>query len=358
MNMMILSLAVLVLALGAINALVPTVPLCDFSDCPTVSAIGLGTLHLGADNGISDPDKIHEWITAAVEEGITLFDTADVYPIMGGKSGDSAILFGQALAKTKGLREKITIVAKTGIVFPPSLEPTETCINVTGNHILTRVNWYLDALQTSYLDILMLHFPDAFMNPIEVRDAFASLKKSGKVLHFGVSNHYPSHFNALQKKLDDGKTGIRLMSNQVELSAWNPRYFNYDHEIVDHAVINGIKLMGWGALGGDPFGGANRLFRNSIISTSRQSRVWKALSEVGKELGINDNAVVALAWLLSHPTGAVIPLIGTTRVSRVKSLVKAVDYAPKFSRSTWWTIGTAGGLCALADAQCAYDGYK
>ena len=68
MNTMILSLAVLVLALGAINALVPTVPLCDFSDCPTVSAIGLGTLHLGADNGISDPDKIHEWITAAVEE--------------------------------------------------------------------------------------------------------------------------------------------------------------------------------------------------------------------------------------------------------------------------------------------------
>jgi predicted oxidoreductase len=344
--------------------LIPQVPLCDnATECPMVSAIGVGTLHLGADNGLTDPDKVSAWVNAALELGITLFDTADVYPIKGGKSGESLRLFGQALGKTRGLREKIFIVAKTGINFPPSLDPVETCINTTSDHITQRVNWYLETLGSSYVDMLMIHFPDSFMNATEVAITFHHLKQDGKVRYFGVSNHYPSHFDALQKKLCALNTGIKLMSNQVELSVWNPRYFNYNYPVVDHAVIHGYKLMGWGALGGDPYGGSNRLFpmmplHSTLFAGDRQSKVTAALTRVGKEIGVDDNAIVALAWLLSHPSGAVIPLIGTTQISRLQSLVTAFDHVHKFNRGSWWPIGQAGGLCALADAQCDYSGYQ
>jgi predicted oxidoreductase len=339
---------VAVSALTLSQALVPQVPLCDTAACPMVSALGMGTLHLGDRiGGLSDPAKINTWISAAVDLGITLFDTADVYPVKGGESGDSAKLLGQALALTPGLREKITIVAKTDIIFPSS-------IDTSSEHINTQVNWFLDSLQTSYIDVLLLHYPDTFMNATSVRETFVSLKAAGKVRHFGVSNHYPSHMDVLQKNLDKANTGIRLVTNEVELSVWNPRYFNYNNVVADHAMSNGYKMLGWGALAGDPLGGLNRLFQKT---GERQVKINRALSEVGKEIGVDDNAVVALAWLLSHPAGAVVPLIGTTQVSRVQSLVSAFSHVGSFNSARWWKIGGAGGLCALADTQCDYDGY-
>ena len=94
---------------GAIQAqVVPQVALCNKDDCPMVSRIGLGTLHIGDKiSGISDVNQINNWINSAVQLGITLFDLADVYPVKGGDAGDSATLFGKALAVTPGLREKI-----------------------------------------------------------------------------------------------------------------------------------------------------------------------------------------------------------------------------------------------------------
>jgi predicted oxidoreductase len=82
-----------------------------------------------------------------------------------------------------------------------------------------------------------------------------------------------------------------------------------------------------------------------------------ALSDVGKELGVTDQATVALAWTLAHPS-SIIPLIGTTKTSRISSLVTAIDLASKMTTSQWWKIGGTGGLCALGDDQCDYDEYK
>ena len=93
------------------SALVPQVPMCDYDGCPMVSRLGLGCLHLGDKiGGIFDAQEVNAWILNAVDQGITLFDTADVYPVMGGTAGDAAKLFGEGLALTPGLREKLTIV--------------------------------------------------------------------------------------------------------------------------------------------------------------------------------------------------------------------------------------------------------
>jgi len=341
-------LCIIVLFAVLANALVPQVKLCNDASCPSVSAIGLGTLHLGDKiGGLKDPAKINEWISAAVDLGINLIDTADVYPVKGGTAGDSAKLLGQALQLTPQLRQKLTIVAKCDIIFPAT-------IDTSSGHINTQVDWFLSSLQTDYIDVLLLHYPNSFMNATEVRETFRALKSSGKVRHFGVSNHYPSHFDVLQRNLDDANTGIRLVTNEVEVSVWNPRYFNYNNQVADHAILNGYKMLGWGGLAGDPTGGFNRLFQKV---GPRQVRINSALRSVGDAIGCDDNAVVALAWTLSHPAGAVIPLIGTTQISRVQSLVTAFSFTQSFTSELWWKIGTAGGLCALADTQCDYADY-
>jgi predicted oxidoreductase len=238
-----------------------------------------------------------------------------------------------------------------GIIFP-SGNNTFAAVDTSSDHILSTVDWYLNSLQTTYLDVILIHYPNSFMNAEEVAQTFASLKSSGKVRNFGVSNHYPSHFDTLQAALT--KVGIQLVTNEVEISVWNPRYLNYDKGTVDHAYTNGYHNLAWGGLAGDSTGGLNRLFQKS---GTRQKKILDALSAVGKELGVTDNAQMALAWTLAHPSG-IIPLIGTTQVSRVQSLVKAMDIAPKITSLQWWKVGGSNGLCALGDDQCDYDEYR
>ena len=106
---------------------VPTVALCKYSSCPNVSRIGLGTLHLNDSiSGISTAQEVNSWIQHAVSIGITLFDLADVYPVKGGTGGTSTPLFGEALALTPGLREQLTLVAKMDIIFPSSVDTTDS----------------------------------------------------------------------------------------------------------------------------------------------------------------------------------------------------------------------------------------
>lgn len=121
-------------------------------------------------------------------------DGADVYPVKGGDSGDSATLLGQAMKLTPGMREKLFIVAKMDIVMP-------NVIDTSRDHLMQTVDWFLSALQSNYVDLLLLHFPNSFMNAEEVAQTFYDLKDSGKVRYFGTSNHYPSHRDVLEKKL-------------------------------------------------------------------------------------------------------------------------------------------------------------
>lgn len=107
------------------------------------------------------------------------------------------------------------------------------------------------------------------------------------------------------------------------------------------------------ALAGDPVGGLNRLF---IRRGDRQTKILRALADVGAEMGIADEALVALVWLLSHPA-QVIPLIGTTNSTRILTYATAFDYVGKMTNDQWWTIGGAGGLCPLGDSQCNYSEY-
>lgn len=337
----------LIASVAVVNGLVPQVPLCAQEGCPMVSRVGVGTLHLGDKiGGLSDPQKINDWLRNANEQGINLIDTADVYPVKGGTNGDSAMLLGKALALTPGLREKFQIVAKTDIIFPNAIDTSKAYLN-------QQLEWFLTNLQSDYVDILLLHFPNSFMNAVEVAETFHEMKVSGKVKHFGTSNHYPAHRDALQTKCNDWN--ITLVTNEIEVSVWNPSYLNYDSGLVDDSVTKGYRVLGWGPLGGDPIGGLNRLFDRH---GKRQLKIHHALKQAGKDLGEDDETVVALSWILSHPSG-IVPLLGTTQTSRLNNLLRAFDLVEKFEGlvTTWWSVGSAGGLCPLADSQCNYKEY-
>lgn len=340
-----LRLLVSMLCVSQLLALVPQVKLCEYNDCPTVSRVGIGALHLGDRiSGISDPREINNWLQNSLAQGITLLDTSDVYPVKGGTAGDSAKLLGQAFNLTQNLREKFTIVAKMDIVMPDYIDTSR-------EHLVNTMNWYLSALQTNYVDILLLHFPNSFMNAEEVASVFNEFKQQNKVKYFGTSNHYISHRNVLQSKLN--QYNIKLVTNEIEVSVWNPSYLNYNSNLVDDSYENGYKILGWGALGGDPIGGLNRLLTRV---GKRQLKINTALRQVGDDLGEKENSVVALAWALAHPAG-IIPLIGTTKNNHVNELMRAFDLSTKITTELWWKIGRTGGLCFLADAQCNYKEY-
>jgi predicted oxidoreductase len=123
-----------------------------------------------------------------------------------------------------------------GIVFPSTVDTSVT-------HLNDALNWFLASLGTEYIDIVLLHYPSSFTIAEDVAALFASWKLSGIVRHFGVSNHYPSSRKLLQSKLD--KYDIHLVTNEIEVSAWNPGYMNYDSSLIDDSYMSGYRVLGW-----------------------------------------------------------------------------------------------------------------
>jgi len=148
------------------------------------------------------------WIEQCLDLGISSFDHADIY-------GDYAVesLFGDALAIAPSIRDRLQIVTKCGIKLTSSRRPQHAIksYDTSAAHVVGSVEESLRALRTDRIDLLLIHRPDALMDPDELARAFEQLQHDGKVLHFGVSNHSPSQFAMLHRRFP-------LSTNQVELS--------------------------------------------------------------------------------------------------------------------------------------------
>jgi len=138
------------------------------------------------------------WIEQCLALGVTSFDHADIY---GGYSVEA--LFGQALAAAPGLRERIQIVTKCGIKLVSPARPAHRIKSYDSGraHVTESVENSLRALHTDRIDLLLIHRPDALMDPDELADTFHALRAAGKVREFGVSNHAPSQFAMLRRRL-------------------------------------------------------------------------------------------------------------------------------------------------------------
>jgi predicted oxidoreductase len=284
---------------------------------PQVSRLALGLWRLTSWD--LDGPGLLDLIHLALDLGITTFDHADIY-------GDyrCETLFGHALALEPSLRQRLQLVTKCGIKLVSERGPAHAIKHYdTGRaHILASVDNSLRALCTDYLDLLLLHRPDPLLDVDEVAEAFYELRRSGRVLYFGVSNFTAWQFDLLSSRLD-----FALVTNQVELSVLSMEVLH--DGTVDQCQRLRISPMAWSPLGG------GRLFE---ANDERAGRVRQALREVGEELGGASLDQVALAWILRHPAN-VVPVLGTGNTEHLRRGAASVDLS--LSREQWFTIWTA-----------------
>ncbi len=268
--------------------------------------------------GLNQQETMHH-IENLIDMGITTFDHADIY---GNYTCEK--LFGDALAMKPSIRQNVQIITKCGIK-QLSNKFSERKINhydTSYEHIMTSVNQSLSNMKTDYLDLLLIHRPNPFMDPIEVSEAFNYLYKSGKVLNFGVSNFKPSSFNMLQKFLK-----FPLVTNQIELSPLN--LTNFDNGTVDLCQEYEIPPMAW-----SPLSGGLIFSSNDEIAIN----VCQKLEEIAKRYNIDTLDQVIYAWLLVHPS-KILPILGTQNLDRINKAILALEL--KLTTEEWFEIYSA-----------------
>lgn len=263
--------------------------------------------------------EIRELVNHCLKLGITTFDHADIY-------GDYTCeaLFGEALAASKIDRSTIQLVTKCGIKLVSRNRPAHKvkCYDTTRAHIVASAENSLKNLRVDYIDLLLIHRPDPLTDPHEINEAFVSLRDSGKVRHFGVSNFLPSQFEMLASNLD-----VPLITNQIEYSVLH--LDAHADGSLDLCQRLDIRPMAWSPMGG------GRLFHED---SDQAVRLRETLGKIGKDLGGASMDQVALAWMLVHPAQFV-PVLGTGRLDRITRAVEALDLS--LSRDQWFEIWCA-----------------
>ena len=290
----------------------------------SIPEIGMGCMRIVE---LENVDAVKGWVDTALEHGINFFDHADIY----GK-GRCEELFGQVL--TPSLREKIILQSKCsirpGIAFDFSKE-----------HILNSVDGILKRLNTEYLDILLLHRPDALMEPEEVADAFRILKESGKVRHFGVSNQIPMQMELLSKYCDEP-----LLINQLQLSIahcpminsginanmYNDSGINRDGGVLEYCRLKDITIQAW-----SPF--QYGMFEGIFLENEKFAELNKVIDNLAEKYNVT-NSAIAVAWILRHPAG-IQTIVGTTNKDRIAQISKASEI--RLTREEWYALYMAAG---------------
>ncbi len=200
--------------------------------------------------GYSDPKEVTELILEIEKMGINTLDTAQVY---GGALHKAETMLAD-LFSDKERRRRFKLITKSGIGgFDQDGNTIYGFYDFSRENLIRSVDASLKAMNTDYIDVFLLHRPDYFADFQEIAEAFVELKKSNKVIEFGVSNFTPTEFAALQKYLS--KVDIKLVTNQIE---FNP----YTSEHIDNGNLYYLKGEEISPMIWSPFGGG-RLFDKS-----------------------------------------------------------------------------------------------
>jgi len=272
--------------------------------------------------------EAERFVQTALELGANFFDHADIY---GG--GACEELFADAVHMCDTVREKIILQSKCGIrrgVFDFSKE-----------HILKSVDGSLKRLKTDYLDVLLLHRPDALVEPEEVAEAFDILQEKGKVRNFGVSNQNPMQMQLLQKyikqpivanQLQLSITNANMISQGLHVNMLDDSAVNRDGSVLDFCRFNDITIQPW-----SPF--QYGFFEGVFLDNEKFPKLNEKINEVAAKYNVS-NTTITMAWLLRHPA-KMQPVTGTMNVSRLKDCVKAAEI--KLTRDEWYAIYLAAG---------------
>ena len=288
------------------------------------SEISLGCMRIASMTN----QEISTLIYTALDEGINFFDHADVYA--GGKCEEK---FSEALGMNSSLREKMILQSKVGI--------RQGSFDFSKEHILEAVDGSLQRLRTDHLDVVLLHRPDALVEPEEVAEAFTMLETSGKVKYFGVSNQNPMqiellckfvkqkiHFNQLQLSI----TNTGMIDAGINVNMQIDQSINRDGSILDYCRLKDIIVQPW-----SPF--QYGFFEGVFLDNSKFPELNQKINMIAADRGVT-NTAIAIAWLLRHPAHMQ-PILGTTNPDRVKDACKASDVT--LTRQEWYAIYLAAG---------------
>lgn len=287
-----------------------------------VPAVAVGCMRISNMN----EREVSAFIDTALSNGANFFDHADIYG--GGKSEE---VFGKALSHLT--RENIFIQTKCGI--------RKGQYDFSYDHIVSSVEGSLKRLGTEYIDVLLLHRPDALMEPEEVARAFSYLKETSKVRNFGVSNHNPYQIRLLQKAVDMplcvnqlqfGVMHTPMVNSGINVNMYNEAGINRDGSVLDFCRLENITIQPWSPM---QYG----FFEGSFIDNDKFPELNEVLEKTGNKYGVS-KTTIAIAWILRHPA-KMQPITGTTNLTRLVDCLKGSEI--QITRDEWYEIYRAAG---------------
>jgi len=298
-----------------------------------VSRIALGCMRLS-----DDRDRAIATIRAALDQGINFFDHADIYG-----QGKPEEIFSEIWKEVPRLRDKILLQSKCGMRFPgdPDARAPKR-YDFSYEHIVRSVEGSLRRLQTDYLDVLLLHRPDALVEPEEVARAFDELHGAGKVRFFGVSNHTAAQIQLLQTCVEQPLVANQLEFNIIHAQLINDGViFNADGRAmasrsegtIEFCRMQSITVQAWSPLARGALSG-----RPTDNPEARIEQTAALVAQLAEEKGVSKEAIV-IAWLLRHPA-RIQPIVGTTNPARIAATCQADGL--ELTREEWCNLFVAG----------------
>lgn len=290
-----------------------------------VPAVAVGCMRI-AD---MEKESLVNHLNFCMEQGLNFFDHADIY---GG--GNCEKVFAKAFKEAGFKREDIILQSKCGI--------RKGMYDFSKEHILNSVDGILSRLETDYLDMLVLHRPDALVEPEEVAEAFDVLQSSGKVKNFGVSNHRPMQIELLKQfvkqdilvnQLQFGIGHSSMVTSGLEANMMTDGAVDRDGSVIDYCRVNKITVQAW-----SPF--LYGFFKGVFINDRKN---FPELNDLLDELSQKYNATptaIATAWVLRHPADIQM-IAGTTNTGRMAEIVKGTQI--NLTREEWYKIYLSAG---------------
>ena len=274
-------------------------------------------------------EEMNHFIHASMESGMNFFDHADIYG--GGRSEE---VFGNATCKDGTLkRENLILQSKCGI--------RNGCFDQSKEHILTSVDGILKRLQTDYLDILLLHRPDALVEPEEVAAAFDELQKSGKVRYFGVSNHKPMQIELLKKcvkqdliinQLQFSIPVSNMVASGLEVNMTSEGSADHDGSVLDYSRLNDMTIQAW-----SPFQMPE--WKGVFLGNEEYRDLNTEIDKLADKYCVSPTTIAA-AWILRHPAKMQV-IAGTTREERLSEINTACEV--ELTREEWYRLYLSAG---------------
>lgn len=292
-----------------------------------VPALALGCMRMKE----LDETQSVRLLETCLELGVNYFDHADIY---GGPEDPCEVRFAKAFQKTGVSRDRIILQSKLGIVPGKMYDHSR-------DYILSETDLILRRLNTDYLDVLLLHRPDALMEPDEVAEAFDRLEQSGKVRFFGVSNHKTSQIQLLKKAVRQPLVANQLqlsipfssmISSGLEANMATDGAVDRDDSILDYCRLHGITIQAW-----SPYQAGRR--KGPFIDSPEYPELNRVLEELACKYGSTKTGIAA-AWIFRHPARMQV-IAGSMREDRIREIAQAADI--EITREEWYRLYLAAG---------------